>query len=575
MLQLLAARLRMLAHVVVDLRHGGVFKFAVVMAFGVGLVVSLFSAIAYSFRFLRGYPEFQSILISYLFSVYFMTMLLMLTFSNAIISFGALFRSKETQMLMSLPLPAHTVFNYKTGESLLFSSWAFLVLGGPLLAAFGLYGGLGRLPAGFYAAGLALMLPFVLIPASAGSLLGMLLTRYFPRGRGKVLGLFFAVLAALGMVLSVRAGLFSHHAATLDDEFVAGIFNSFSFSQSAWAPSWWASEGLQAAAARQWRLFAFDWGLLAVTALFLWLFAEFVAEKLYASSYSRASGSPTRRIYRAGGALDWLGRKAARSAPFTARLVIKDARTFLRDPVQWSQVIIFFGLLFLYVANLRNLGYQRVVFEHLSNERWTNFVAFTNLAAAGLTLATMTTRFVFPMISIEGRRFWILGLLPVTRSRLLWGKYVFALGGSCLLLVPLVGLSSYMLGTVPRMAWMHILTALAMCLGLPGIAVGMGAIFPNFREETPSKIVSGFGGTLCLILSIGFVGGMVLGVGLLCRQYAEALEFGPAYAAGQRHVQLLLRHPLSTAALLATGMAAAAAALPMWLGCRAIERAEL
>jgi ABC-2 type transport system permease protein len=31
--------------------------------------------------------------------------------------------------------------------------------------------------------------------------------------------------------------------------------------------------------------------------------------------------------------------------------------------------------------------------------------------------------------------------------------------------------------------------------------VGLGALFPNFKEENPSKIVSGFGGTLCLVIS--------------------------------------------------------------------------
>ena len=39
-------------------------------------------------------------------------------------------------------------------------------------------------------------------------------------------------------------------------------------------------------------------------------------------------------------------------------------------------------------------------------------VSFLNLSVVGLLLSTFTTRFIFPMISLEGRRFWILGLLP-------------------------------------------------------------------------------------------------------------------------------------------------------------------
>jgi ABC-2 type transport system permease protein len=35
--------------------------------------------------------------------------------------------------------------------------------------------------------------------------------------------------------------------------------------------------------------------------------------------------------------------------------------------------------------------------------------------------------------------------------------------------------------------------------------VGLGAIYPDFKEDNPSKIVSGFGGTLNLLVSLVFV----------------------------------------------------------------------
>jgi ABC-2 type transport system permease protein len=45
------------------------------------------------------------------------------------------------------------------------------------------------------------------------------------------------------------------------------------------------------------------------------------------------------------------------------------------------------------------------------------------------------------------------------------------------------------------------LPAAALC----GLAVGLGALFPNLREDNPSKIVSGFGGTLCLVISFIYI----------------------------------------------------------------------
>jgi ABC-2 type transport system permease protein len=44
-----------------------------------------------------------------------------------------------------------------------------------------------------------------------------------------------------------------------------------------------------------------------------------------------------------------------------------------------------------------------------------------------------------------------------------------------------------------------------MSASLSGLAVGLGALFPNFKEDNPSKIVSGFGGTLCLVVSFIYI----------------------------------------------------------------------
>ena len=44
-----------------------------------------------------------------------------------------------------------------------------------------------------------------------------------------------------------------------------------------------------------------------------------------------------------------------------------------------------------------------------------------------------------------------------------------------------------------------------MSAALSGLAVGLGALFPNFKEDNPSKIVSGFGGTLCLVASFLYI----------------------------------------------------------------------
>ena len=61
-----------------------------------------------------------------------------------------------------------------------------------------------------------------------------------------------------------------------------------------------------------------------------------------------------------------------------------------------------------------------------------------------------------------------------------------------------------------------------LCLGLSSIAVGLGAMMPNFRETSPSKISAGFGGTLNLVLSALYIIVIVVLTALPCHFYLIA-----------------------------------------------------
>ena len=49
-----------------------------------------------------------------------------------------------------------------------------------------------------------------------------------------------------------------------------------------------------------------------------------------------------------------------------------------------------------------------------------------------------------------------------------------------------------------------------MTFALNGLATGLGVLYPNLKEANPNKIVSGFGGTLCFVLSSFYILASVL-----------------------------------------------------------------
>ena len=145
-------------------------------------------------------------------------------------------------------------------------------------------------------------------------------------------------------------------------------------------------------------------------------------------------------------------------------MFLKDLRLFRRDPVQWSQFLILFALLGLYSLNVHPFQSPRYA-------GWVSMVSFMNLCVVGLLMATFTTRFVFPMISLEAG-LWLLGLLPIRRDTSCGAIPVLA-GLSLGALRLLVLLSDSRLG-VPRGSRQSTKELCILVLGLSGIAVGWG-----------------------------------------------------------------------------------------------------
>ena len=422
-----------------------------------------------------------------------------------------------------------------------------------------------------------MMLPcvvaFIYVPVAAGAIICLLVVRHFPQGRWALL-LGSGVLVIIGGAWLAWVLLAGGPNNLLTPEWFQDLLGRLQFSEQRLLPSWWLSSALLATAARSENgteslLFLF---LLISNALMFRLLALWTADRVYREAYSGLSNRAGRRKRLWTPYFDRALSMVIAFLPAPVRLmIIKDLRVFRRDPLQWSQFLIFFSLLVLYFSNIRRFTYD------VQYVGWVNMVSFLNLWVVGLLLSTFTTRFIFPMISLEGRRFWILGLLPVRRETILWGKFLFAGGGSIVPCSALVLLSDTMLNVSTGVVLSHQLTCLVLCLGLSGIAVGLGAYLPNLREQSPSRIAAGFGGTLNLVFSTLYILAVVLLTALPIHFYLAANR--PGLAASMEigeisPVQWWLKAWLVGGTLGSILLGALATWLPMRLGCRAFRELE-
>lgn len=499
---ILAARLRMAKHLAEHVRRyvwihvaAGVVTVLLIVGIGGGFFHFLF-------RFLVSQEPFGPLLMERLMAIVLFTFFSMLVFSNLIITLTTTYISDETEFLFGLPVPERTIFGVKLAESIFFSSWAFVILSLPLFASYGMA---KQAPLWFYPVAVAFGLPFLVIPAACGALLTMFISAWLPARKARLftfglLAIAFGVAAAIVRLMGLRSMI-------LQTQDFSEIMRMLGTGSSPWLPSTWLANALRAASERQPVEATFWLGCLITTAAFCVQLCLWCVPTLYYRGWTlaRETASPTTVVSRRSvfGVVD-----AALSflpAPIKA-LLTKDLRIFWRDPAQWSQLVILCGLLVLYLANIRGVTDQmrgiEVFFRH-----WKVILSLFNIGATAFVLSILATRFVFPMLSLEGKQYWVIGLAPFAKQTIVWEKFALCLVGCLGVAVPLMAYSNTALDVAPFMKWMGVLTVIALSVGLTSLSVGFGAMFPSFKEDNPARIANGFGGTMTIVASLFYVSG--------------------------------------------------------------------
>ena len=454
------------------------------------------------FHQLKRTPLEATVAIPLVFNFFFIAMLVLLTFSNAIIAYGSLFGKDESAYLLASPLTPLDVVTLKYAESLVMASWALVLLGFPLMMSMADLAD-RRV---FYLLFLAFFLAFIPIPGALGLLLAWASARFFPRRMVRAA----AVIAAITLGWLMISGMRSLRLGDSATEIWLRSFQSrMGLVQSAFLPNHWVSAGIDHAMNNQFAESALYLGVTVANALFLSWLAVGVVSRHFSGALDRASAGRDGGARPASEASGGFSGLVFFYLPKPLRLIAaKDLRTFLRDPLQWSQLAILFGLLALYLANMPTLRLQ------LSGRGWYLIIPFLNLCAVSLILATFTCRFVFPLVSLEGRKLWLIGLLPLSRGRVLHAKFAFAMTVTLLVAVGTMALAAYMLKLTPVWTVIHMTVTVAVCFGLCALSVGIGARMPMFAELNVARIANGLGGTSNLLASITLVSLVLICVGV-------------------------------------------------------------
>ena len=175
----------------------------------------------------------------------------------------------------------------------------------------------------------------------------------------------------------------------------------------------------------------------------------------------------------------------------------KDLRYLIRDTSQWIQVVFLFGLVAIYLFNMYKLP------EDLFNLK--NIIYFLNIGFVGFVLAAVGARLILPVISTEGRAFWIMRVAPVSMTRYVLYKLI-NFGLPLVLLGQVVAAASiYILKSDAFINYITMFSTFVITVAIASMGVGFGAYFAKFTIKNPEDLITGVAGLVYMFASSIFI----------------------------------------------------------------------
>ena len=536
--------------------RGGSGKLLLLVTVGLLFWVGVYGVLYLILRYFRGVDEVGPLLAAKLLGLVLLAFIAILVLSNVITALSSFFLAKDLDLLVAAPVDWLRIYLAKLGETLLHSSWMVALMTVPILAAYGVVysGGVLFLP---YA--VLTIVPMLVVPAVIGSALTLVLVNIFPARRTRDLLSIIALGAAGGVILLFRM---------IRPEQLArpeGLRNLLDYiavlrtPTSPFLPSEWASGAIMGYLRHETDPLPLI--LLWTTAAAAVTLGAMLHRALFSQGFTKAQEGAERfvrgRFWRR--ALSWL----LAPLPVAKReFVLKDVRLFFRDTTQWSQLILLAVLVVVYLFNINALPLHRgepVGFFYVT------LVSFLNLGLAGFVLASIAARFIFPAVSLEGRQMWLLRSSPLDLRALLWSKYWVGTVPLLVLALLLTGLTNVLLEVGPFMMVMGLVTICGLTFAIAALALGFGALYPQFETENAAQIPTSFGGLVYMMATIALLAAVIVALWQAVYAYVRAVYVGEPVV-----VDGWMIFWFAVAALIC----AAATAIPLRIGLRKMESFE-
>lgn len=160
---------------------------------------------------------------------------------------------------------------------------------------------------------------------------------------------------------------------------------------------------------------------------------------------------------------------------------------------------------------------------------------------------------------------WLLRSSPLDLRALLWSKYWVGTIPLLVLALLLTGATNILLQVSTFMMVVSLAAIFALTLAIAALALGFGALYPQFETESAAQIPTSFGGLVFMMTTIALLGGVIGAMWQAVYAYVRAVYDGQPVAVDAWMIGWFAA---------AAGLCVLATILPLRVGLRKMESFE-
>lgn len=417
---------------------------------------------------------------------------------NMVVSFSTLYKSKEVFHLITKPISFTNLFLIKFLDNFFYSSTTLLLIITAVLIG---YGNFFNFSFWVYPIILLfLILPFMFTAGSAGVIILLIILKLAGKWGIK------KVLSIIGIVYGI--GIVAFYFVSNPINLVQKVFDYypnlnlyFGFLENGlvkFLPNYWVAESLYWLSEDSFsRAFPYIYvNILVSTAVFL--IAMFLANKWFYQTWLTSlkinadlkNGTKSKNLF-------FGFERNSNFNGFNESILKREFWLFFREPNQWVHFLVMIFLIVVFISSIS--GIDIIILETYNQYLKTVVYLVVSLFNVFL-VASLSLRFVFPIISLEGEALWKIRSAPISFDKLLTKRLAIYF-----LIIFMIGqlITFFSNFQFPlELALSAQINAAITTITLVSLNFGLGGIFANYKEKNAIRLASSQGASITFLFTI-------------------------------------------------------------------------